>query len=181
MSTYSIDELETAFRHYWHVGMILEDWDAWCDLFTEDVDYLERVYGSMKGRETVRAWIVPVMAKYREIYGVYEWHQVDPCGRVVFYMQNRRDNPSGEGYVDFPGISILTYAGNGKWRQQEDYWAQSLGMQAYKDYEKALKQFDPDHRNKATRLYWGSGPEWTIGPKSYWDHEGRTRPKPSDA
>jgi hypothetical protein len=167
---FDVEELETAFRHYWHVGMIREDWNGWCDLFTEDVDYLERVYGAMKGRETVRAWIVPVMEKYREIYGVYEWHVVDPRGRVTFYMQNRRDHPSGEGYVDFPGISILTYAGNGQWKQQEDYWAQAISTTAYVEYEKALKKFDPEHRNKATRLDWGKGPDWTIGPKSFWDH-----------
>lgn len=168
--TFPPEEIEAAFRNYWDVGMIREDWNGWCDLFTEDVDYHERVYGSMKGRETVRAWIVPVMKKYLEIYGVYGWHQVDPSGRVVFYMQNRRDHPSGEGFVDFPGISILHYAGNGLFRQQEDYWAQPLGTKAYTDYEKALAKFDPEHRKKATRLHWGDGPSWTIGPKSYWDH-----------
>jgi len=170
MTPFDVDELERAFRNYWNVGMIREDWSGWCDLFTEDVDYHERVYGSMKGRETVREWIVPLMSKYLEIYGVYGWHQVDPSGRIVFYMENRRDHPSGEGFIDFPGISILHYAGDGKFRQQEDYWAQAIGTKAYAEYEKALKRFDPDHRKKATRLHWGSGPEWTIGPKSYWDH-----------
>ena len=47
------------------------------DHFTEDVVYHERVYGTMVGRETVRKWIVPVMEKYREIYGVYEWHTIE--------------------------------------------------------------------------------------------------------
>jgi hypothetical protein len=29
------------------------------------------------------------------------------------YMQNRRDHPSGTGTIDFPGITILGYAGDG--------------------------------------------------------------------
>ena len=28
------------------------------------------------------------MAQYGELYTVYEWHIVDPSGRVVVYMQN---------------------------------------------------------------------------------------------
>lgn len=166
---FDVEELEREFRRYWNTGMIREDWNAWCDLFTEDVVYHERVYGTMQGRETVRKWIVPVMEKYREIYGVYEWHHVDPSGRVTFYMQNRRDHPSGEGYVDFPGISIIHYAGGGLWKVEEDYWAQALGTKAYKDYEAALVTHDPGHREKATRLHWGDGPDWTKGPKSFWD------------
>ncbi len=167
--TFDLDEVEREFRRYWNTGMIREDWNAWCDLFTEDVVYHERVYGTMNGRETIRKWIVPVMEKYREIYGVYEWHHTDPSGRVTFYMQNRRDHPSGKGYVDFPGISIIHYAGNGLWKVEEDFWAQPLGTKAYTDYEAALDEHDAGHRHKATRLHWGDGPEWTKGPASFWD------------
>ena len=91
---FELEEVEAAFRHYWHTGMIREDWNAWADLFTEDVVYDERVLGTMHGRETVRAWIVPLMEQYGEIYGIYDWHHADPSGRVVFRMINRRDHPA---------------------------------------------------------------------------------------
>ena len=55
MKTWDVAEIEQAFRLYWNTGMIREDWDAWADLFTEDVVYEERVLGTMVGRETVRA------------------------------------------------------------------------------------------------------------------------------
>jgi hypothetical protein len=177
MAKFDVEEVEAAFRLYWQTGMIREDWDAWVDLFTEDVLYLERVLGTMRGRETVRSWIVPLMQRYREIYGVYEWHQVDASGRVVFAMQNRRDHPSGEGVLDFPGVTILTYAGDMKWAVEEDYWAEKHAVQQYKAYEEALTTIDPKHREKATRLDWGQGPEWTRGPKSFWDHP-RDVPRP---
>ena len=88
------DEVEAAFRNYWQLGAVGEDWDAWCDeCFTEDVTYIEHILGNKDGREEVRAWIKPTMEEYGEIYTAYEWHMVGDDGRVVVYMQNRRDNP----------------------------------------------------------------------------------------
>ena len=37
MGKYSREELEAAFQTYWRVGAVAEDWDAWADLFTEDI------------------------------------------------------------------------------------------------------------------------------------------------
>jgi ketosteroid isomerase-like protein len=171
MGEYSRDELEQAFRTYWRTGAAGEDWDAWADLFTEDCVYFEHFYGTMHGRETVRAWIKPIMAKYRELYTVYEWHVVDEeRGRVVFYMQNRRDRPDGRGTVDFPGISILEYAGNGRWRSETDFWAVKAREQAMKEWDEACRSTPPDAR-RHTRNDWGQGPEWTRGAGSY--EEGR--------
>ena len=162
------DELEQAFRRYWRTGAVGEDWDAWADLFTKDADYVEHVLGSLKGREAIRNWIKPIMAQYGEIYTAYEWHSVDPeAGRVMVYMQNRRDHPSGRGVIDFPGITILDYAGNGLWKREEDFWAVPGATRATEEYEAARKQFDRDHRRKMTRLDWGNGPDWTRGAPSF--------------
>ncbi len=55
MSTVNRDEVEAAFRNYWALGAVGEDWDAWCDeCFTEDVTYIEHILGSKNGREEVR-------------------------------------------------------------------------------------------------------------------------------
>ena len=162
------DELEQAFRTYWRTGAVGEDWDAWADLFTEDAEYVEHVLGRLQGREAIRAWIKPIMAQYGEIYTAYEWHSVDPeAGRVMVYMQNRRDHPSGRGVIDFPGITILDYAGNGLWKREEDFWAVPGATRATEEYEAARKQFDRDHRRKMTRLDWGNGPDWTRGAPSF--------------
>jgi len=158
------DEIEQAFRTYWRTGAVGEDWDAWADLFSEDAEYVEHVLGNLKGREAIRAWIKPIMAQYGEIYTAYEWHSVDAeAGRVMVYMQNRRDHPSGSGAIDFPGITILDYAGDGRWRREEDFWAVPTATRAAEEYEAARKQFDRDHRRKMTRRNWGAGPEWTRG------------------
>jgi hypothetical protein len=125
------------------------------------------VLGTLKGREAIRNWIKPIMAQYGEIYTAYEWHSVDAeAGRVMVYMQNRRDHPSGSGVIDFPGITILDYAGNGRWKREEDFWAVPGATRATEEYEAARKQFDRDHRRKMTRLDWGNGPDWTRGAPS---------------
>jgi len=162
------DELEQAFRTYWRTGAVGEEWDAWADLFAEDATYVEHVLGNLQGREAIRAWIKPIMAQYGEIYTAYEWHSVDPeSGRVFVYMQNRRDHPSGAGVIDFPGITILDYAGDGRWQREEDFWAVPKATQATEEYEAARKQFDRDHRRKMTRRHWGNGPDWTRGAATY--------------
>ena len=118
---YSEEEIEAAFQKYWRLGAVGEDWDAWCDqCFTDDVKYVEHVLGDKNGREEVRAWIKPIMEEYGELYTAYEWHTVDAAaGRVVVYMQNRRDNPqAGAPPIDFPGITVLEYGGDGKFKTE---------------------------------------------------------------
>src|SRR4051812_49724113 len=97
MAGYSKDEVDEAFRQYWRTGAVSEDWSAWADLFTDDADYIEHVLGDLHSREEIKKGIVRIMAAYPALYTVYEGHQIDG-DRVVFYMQNRRDNPQ-------PGVS----------------------------------------------------------------------------
>jgi hypothetical protein len=168
MPRWSRDELEEAFRTYWRTGAVGEDWDAWADLFTEDAAYREHVLGPKAGREAIRAWIKPIMAQFGEIYTAYEWHLIDEAaGRVVVDKQNRRDHPSGTGTIDFPGITILEYAGEGRWRVEEDFWSVTEAEAAGKAYAAACAQHDPAHATKRTRLDWGRGPAWTRGARAY--------------
>jgi hypothetical protein len=177
MPAFSRDEMENAFRTYWQTGAVGENWDAWADLFTEDAEYVEHVLGNLEGREAIRNWIKPIMAQYGEIYTAYEWHTVDPeAGRVIVYMQNRRDHPSGAGVIDFPGITVLHYAGNGKWKREEDFWAVPTATQAAQEYAAACKQHDPEHRKKMTRRNWGNGPAWTRGAASFSESRQPRRP-----
>jgi hypothetical protein len=118
----------------------------------------------------VRAWINPTMEEYGEIYTAYEWHMVGDDGRVVVYMQNRRDNPEpGAPPIDFPGMTVLQYAGNGMFSLEEDFWSLPEGIRTMKQYQQACDKFDPAHAKKRTRLNWGSGPDWTQGAASYAD------------
>ena len=41
-------------------------WDAWCDLFSEDMVYEEQLAGHIEGRETLR----PMMAGFPQAYKI---------------------------------------------------------------------------------------------------------------
>jgi hypothetical protein len=132
------------------------------------VHYVEHILGVKEGREAVRRWIKPTMEEDGEIYTAYEWHMVEPSGRAVVYMQNRRDNPEpGAPPIDFPGITILQYAGDGKFSLEEDFWSLPEGIETMKRYNAACKAHDPEHPTKRTRANWGSGPAWTQGANTY--------------
>ena len=107
------------------------------------------------------------MEEYGEIYTAYEWHMIDG-NRVVVYMQNRRDNPEpGAAPIDFPGVTVLEYAGDGMFSLEEDFWSLTEGTRTLKQYMAQREKFDAEYPKKRTRLNWGSGPDWTRGAASY--------------
>jgi hypothetical protein len=164
MSCCTEQELEQAFQNYWRTGAVEERWHDWSQLFTEDVDYIEHQLGGMRGRDAVRGWIVPLMSEHGALYTVYCWHTLDlQRGRVVFAMINRRDHPNGSDTIDFDGLSVIDYAGDGLWKRQEDYWAMPAGRAAFTAYQEACAKFDQAHPGRRTRGDWGAGPAWTIG------------------
>ena len=177
MTTFDRDEVEAAFRNYWQLGAVGESWDEWCDqCFTEDVVYIEHVLGNKTGRETVREWIKPTMEEYGVMYTAYEWHTVTDDGRVIVYMQNRRDHPDAtQPPIDFPGVTILQYAGNGMFSVEEDFWSLPEGIETAKRSAAAYRDVDPEFPNRRTRRDWGNGPEWTQGAATYAGSRGAQR------
>jgi len=177
MTTFDRAEVEAAFRNYWTLGAVGEDWDAWCDeCFTEDVTYVEHILGNKTGREEVRAWIKSTMEEYGSIYTAYEWHIVGDDGRVVVYMQNRRDHPDvSQPPIDFPGITILQYGGNGQFSLEEDFWSLPEGIETAKRSAAAYRDVDPTFPARRTRRNWGNGPDWTRGAETYAESRGGLR------
>lgn len=177
MATYDNAEVDRALRTYWQLGAVGEDWDAWVDeCFTDDVEYVEHILGNKDGREAVRAWIKPTMEEYGEIYTAYNWHMIGDDGRVVVHMMNRRDHPDpGQPPIDFPGVTVLQYAGAGRFSLEEDFWSLPEGTRTLREYTDACAQFDPAYRARRTRRHWGSGPSWTQGASTYDESRGARR------
>jgi hypothetical protein len=122
VSTYPDAEVVEAFRAIWTTGSTNEDWIAWVDHLTPDVDYVERVFGRMSGRDEVRAWISGLMAVRYDVHAVLNWYIV-AGDRVVLDMENRYYAPDpAQPHFDFGGVSILTYGGDGLFCREEDYW-----------------------------------------------------------
>jgi hypothetical protein len=172
MPRFSRQEVESAFEHWWAVGNVGEDWAAWTQMFVPDVYYHDYFWGALRGHAEVDVWIHAVMKGVPEIYTVYEWHIIED-EKVVFECQNRRDNPSDEGppYFDFPGLTVLRYAGDGLWQSEIDYWDRTGARLTTEAFNAACERAGvTDPMQRLTRRHWPDGPDFARV-----DHE----PRPS--
>lgn len=102
------------------------DWVAWAEHFTEDAVYIEHFYGRMEGREAIAKWISSTMGSFPGNAMTdfpSEWFVVDEeRGWVIFEVWNVMADP-GDGSVHrASNITILHYAGDGKWSYEEDVY-----------------------------------------------------------
>jgi hypothetical protein len=150
------DEVETAFRHYYLTGPVLEDWGAWSKLFTDDAVYLDHFYGSFHGPAEIEQYLVSAMGAAPHVYSPLEWYNIDGT-RIVYKVWNRADNPDPAGTpAQFPSLQIIEYAGAGKWSYQEDWWTVKEMKQfniAYEEMCTAAGQ--PNFKEKVSRRDWG--------------------------
>lgn len=129
MGTWTREELEDAFDRYQQVAAEAGrsgDWGPWADLFTEDATYVEHHYGRFEGREAIRAWITETMSTFpgsaMPDFPV-RWHVVDEeRGWVVCEVLNRMEDPGDGSIHEAPNITILHYAGDGRWSYEEDVY-----------------------------------------------------------
>nr|WP_208410292.1 nuclear transport factor 2 family protein [Mycolicibacterium fluoranthenivorans] len=102
------------------------NWDPWVDQYTEDVEYIEHAAGTMRGREQVRPWIWKTMESFPGSYMTAFpalWTVIDePTGRVICELDNPMRDPGDGTIISATNISIVTYAGDGLWRRQEDIY-----------------------------------------------------------
>jgi len=122
-------ELDEAIRIRWQnveAMRLSGDWAAYVDDFTEDVEYVEHAFGTMHGKDAVRAWVVKTMSAFpgRIMTGFpIAWTVIDPAiGRIVCEIRNPMPDPGDGTVFDEPNITILDYAGDGKWSRQEDVY-----------------------------------------------------------
>ncbi len=138
MSEPAPGEVEEAFRAHWTVGSLEERWPDWPDRLTEDVRYVEHVFGEMSGRDAVRTWITGLMAHRADVHAVLDWYLIKGR-RLVLNMTNRYYNPDPTGApFDFPGLTVLEYAGDGLFGYQEDYWCVRTSKVAHAAFTEAV-------------------------------------------
>lgn len=125
---FSRSELADAFERFEQtVARAAEskDWDAWVEHYTPDVLYIEHAAGTMHGRDEVREWIRRTMSTFPGSHMVAFptlWSVIDePTGRIILELDNPMKDPGDGSVIGEPNISIITYAGDGLWRQQEEH------------------------------------------------------------
>ena len=135
MGRWARKEIEEAFDRYQAAalkGAQQGNWRDWANMFTEDATYFEHQYGRFWGRETIFRWITKVMSSVphngMQAFPI-EWYSIDEDrGWVICKVLNRmRDLGDGEIYEE-PNITILHYAGGGRFSYEEDaYDRQRMG------------------------------------------------------
>jgi limonene-1,2-epoxide hydrolase len=136
MSSCTRAEVEAAFRRTID-AQGRDDWNAFVDCFTPDALYVEHHLGTFRGRDAIRAWLIPAMAQCRGWTYPIEWVAIDGP-RVVYKWLNRLPGPRADGSpFEFPGITIKTYAGDGRFDYQEDVYNWESALKVLKEYAAA--------------------------------------------
>jgi ketosteroid isomerase-like protein len=126
---FSRSELAAAFEKFEatvDAAAQSQDWDAWVQHYTPDVLYIEHAAGTMHGRDEVREWIRRTMGSFPGSHMVAFpslWSVIDEArGRIITELDNPMQDPGDGSVITATNISIITYAGDGLWRQQEDIY-----------------------------------------------------------
>jgi len=163
-------EVEESFRNYFMTGPVNEDWIAWSRLFTDDAVYWDHYWGKFRGPEEIQRFLEGTMSYARGVYTALIWYVIDG-DRVVWKGVNQADNPEPGGPVlGFESMQVLTYAGDGKWSSEEDWWIAFESLRFARAYAEACAAHDPDRPRKMTRLDWGPWVDWARPPEG---HEAR--------
>lgn len=129
MTTWTRHELLDAFHaHEDRVRACVAtgDWSSYVESYTPDVHYIEHVYGTMDGHEAVGQWIQRTMTSFpgSEMTGFpATWVSVDvEKGWIIAEVDNPMRDPGDGSHHAMGNISIFRYAGDGKFREQEDIY-----------------------------------------------------------
>lgn len=150
MGQWSRQELEDEFTAYKARGSTAAstgDWTSWVDQFTDDAVYVEHNYGRFEGRDAIRDWITGVMSEFpgsaMPEFPV-DWYVIDDeRGWVVCQILNRMADPGDGSVHEAANITILHYAGDGKWSYEEDVYNPetfATMVRAWLDARRALRE-----------------------------------------
>jgi len=128
-NAFTRDELAVAFAEFEKTvdrAAQTRDWDPWVEHYTDDVTYIEDVAGTMHGSEEVRPWIWKTMETFPGSHMTAfpsRWRVYDEAtARVLCELDNPMRDPGDGTIISATNISIITYAGDGKWSRQEDVY-----------------------------------------------------------
>lgn len=135
------DEIEATLERFVEANRLAEqdgDWERLAAFYTDDAVY---VYAGLaangmveaRGRDEIRKQVLSRdMAPYRGWTFPHEWAVIDG-DRIVTKWQNRAPGKRADGTpFEAPGVSIIEYAGNGKFSYQWDLFDR-LSVKAVKE------------------------------------------------
>ncbi|CAM3475588.1 nuclear transport factor 2 family protein [Nocardioides dubius] len=129
MAQWTRDELEAAFAGYTAAVekcVATGDWEHFVQCFTPDATYVEHAYGNFSGHEEIRRWVTRTMGSFPATEMVAfpaRWVTIDvEKGWVICEIDNPMRDPGDGSRFGQSNITILRYAGDGLFREEEDVY-----------------------------------------------------------
>jgi len=99
------------------------DWTIWAACLSEDVEFIDMIYGAYRGRAAVSDFVVRVHAPFPNLRYERSWSLIDTeRAEVIFQQQMILPEPEGWSGAPF-AVDVWSrqrYAGNGLWSLKQD-------------------------------------------------------------
>jgi hypothetical protein len=149
--SYSREEIQVAFDRYRDAAEAAGrsgDWQPWVDCFVPDLEYVEHLFGTFRGRDAVRDWIESTMRKWpftEMITYPWDWYTIDAeQGFVVGQVQNRFSDPGDGEIYQSANWTRLVYASDGLFASEEDVYNPSEFAPVVEGWLAAWRTHHPD-------------------------------------
>jgi ketosteroid isomerase-like protein len=117
------DEVRATFHRYIETRDAIDrgelPWKALEKYFTEDAVFIDPAWGRIEGLQNVREFWVKSMTGLEDWKFPEVWTQIEGRRVVTMWMQKMGKREDGTDW-ECPGISILYYAGDGKFCYEMD-------------------------------------------------------------
>lgn len=95
-------------------------WDALADWFTDDATFIDPAWGRVEGIAAIKEFLVESMQGLEDWTFPRQWTAVEG-NRLISGWLNRLPGARADGsFYEAPGVSIMVYAGDGKFSYEED-------------------------------------------------------------
>ena len=119
------EEVEAAVATYVKVRERMDagegGWEEMADLFTDDASYIDPAWGLVEGKPAIREFMRDSMAGLEDWLFPIEWIAIDGDHVVVKWIQRLPGQRADGSAYDNSGVSLLTYAGGGRFSRSEDH------------------------------------------------------------
>jgi ketosteroid isomerase-like protein len=124
MSVYPEQEIRATYERYVQTRDRVDagelGWDALAAFFTEDAVFIDPAWGRVEGLPAIRKFLVESMAGLEDWSFPHQWTMVQGNRLVTMWMNRLAGRRPDGSYYEAPGVSILEYAGNGKFSFELD-------------------------------------------------------------
>lgn len=102
------------------------DWTGFVRSFTPDATYVEHAYGRFSGHDEIRTWVTRTMGAFpgnEMTHFPANWVTVDEeKGWVIAEIDNPMRDPGDGSQFGMSNVTILRYAGDGLFHEEEDVY-----------------------------------------------------------